>query len=395
MTDVTVNADGDVSSINEKRSWKDFLSAKNPFEGLAGKIKSVGSAALVSLDDWASGKNKHLAFLKQFEGDTCVSAHRVSTDRDFGVNEWNSVVFYAEPENSGDEREEHYIAFSHKNDALGYASALRMAVTDPSVMDAHESSIRPPAASEAFDHTESEPQVSEVSGPEYGYTDIHAIAAKMRRPNDTDSAITAEEIDALLERDKPDDETVDIEAETVTACDVVSDSEKPNLQGFWQKKWASLRENMGYFISGLSMKSTDVGEVQTAMRPGESEGLSNAEIEAEFARLHAEDVEAHAEYTEPDDGCDPFLTRTDLSDGLSEMVHQHKVGERSSSQSNYEMRKAWAQMVRGFGEHKHNAGLENATDFNYASLAASDVLKIVDLDYGDLKSVEAKNGDLV
>ena len=89
---------------------------------------------------------------------------------------------------------------------------------------------------------------------------------------------------------------------------------------------------------------------------------------------------------------------------ISEISHAHNIDEvafeeqEADSSSPISMRQNWAQMLKGHAanaDKKHNAGLNSGHDFNYAALAADDVMDTLELDYEELHSASSLYGNLI
>ncbi len=85
---------------------------------------------------------------------------------------------------------------------------------------------------------------------------------------------------------------------------------------------------------------------------------------------------------------------------IVEKSHAHNIDEvafaraKQDPNSAISMRIAWKKMLESYSVNKFNAGLEDSADFNHATLAANEIMNVLELDYADINSVAVHNGDL-
>lgn len=194
----------------------------------------------------------------------------------------------------------------------------------------------------------------------------------------TADILTPDEIDALLNPSEP-----------VSQRTQYTAAER-KTQRFMESKFTKL--------TGLSLEDVEPGSIRVE-HSGDAAILKYTPVGSNLSKglkfqsaAKAEEVAGHL---------------NDLSNyraEISQISHAHNLDEVAFTEqeadpiSPISMRQNWAQMLREHAanaDKKHNAGLNSGHDFNYAALAANEVMDVLELDHEELSYVTSLYGNLI
>jgi hypothetical protein len=419
MVDVTIDEGN--AEAEKPRKWRRALG--DFFGSLADgfKFNKVKTSRLMSID-YILGREKPSAVFKKLEEQIIMPVHEFAKMRDALRVEGHNLA-YPYPTKT-DSSGENHIECGTEKAAQKYLSLLQDVLADTEALAAYETTNVKPDPNPRWTPLEVNETSSAgqfvIGSPEgLEYTDLGVFTRAMQGSDPVsapDSAVD-DEVFVLPEEEAPVFDGGDSQTHVVlpdTPDDAEWEAALADING--TKRYDNPVVRMADWGAAHKAKSVDadvgvpdVVDNSSEITHEEIDMLLKGEVEPELSsevldegalrdfedEVYAEEDEVLEREGELGHSLEVEEAAQAVDDRLVETVRVDKIGERSSSQSNYEARKEWAAMLRGFGEKKHNAGLDSVTSFNCASLAAAEVLGVLDLEYEDLKSVEAKNGDLI